>query len=151
MHIYPTESITQLSPFPWGYHLIDFARRSTFSFSLLEFSIAFYAARALCSQMDFIMCRALSRYFIVSGKGQFIVWEEGGEALSGRTSNEHAWFFFLCLSLLFLLFRSCRQTLSLLITKQEGKINVCCHVCPAKATTTTGRWLGRVEERGDGE
>lgn len=40
------------------------------------------------------MCRALSRYFIVSGKGQFIVWEEGGEALSGRTSNEHAWFFF---------------------------------------------------------
>lgn len=140
MHIYPTESITQLSPSPWGYHLIDFARRSTFSFSLLEFSIAFYAARALCSQMDFIMCRALSRYFIVSGKGQFRVGEKEGRPFrEGQVMSMLGSFFSVSL-FIFLLFRSCRQTLSLLITRQEGKINVCCHVCPAKATTTTGRW-----------
>lgn len=81
------------------------------------------------------------------GQGSVQSMGEGGEALSGRTSNEHAWFFFsLSLSSFFVLFRSRRQTLSLLITKQEGKINVCCHVCPAKATTTTGRWWGRGEE-----
>lgn len=85
LHIYPTQSITKLSPSPWVRHLIDFARRLTFFFSCAKFFIAFYAARALCSQMDFIMCRELSRYFIVPGKGQFreIERARGG---SGRRS-----------------------------------------------------------------
>lgn len=98
MHIYLTEPITQLSPSPWGYHLIDFARRSTFSFSRLEFSIAFYAARALCSQMDFIMCRALSRYFIVSGKGQCRVGEKVGRPFREGQVMSMLGSFSLCLS-----------------------------------------------------
>lgn len=76
------------------------------------------------------------------------VWESesrGGQVMSMLGS--FALSFFLVLS------QSSRQTLSLLITKREGKINVCCHVCPAKTTTREREIVGcgvREREREDG-
>lgn len=66
MHIYPTQSITELSPSPWGCHLIDSARRSTFSFFLAANSLSHSTRRGHCAvkwtSLGVVCCPATSLF-----------------------------------------------------------------------------------------